>query len=665
MVNIYYNKNTDRQIDSSGGNSFSAPQLCYQDLPTWRIFFKNIDSAAGTITAVDVSDAVVWKAAVDDDFDHASEVMCRTLDANIDSSQSSLGIIDVLLDANTAPFETAIGTADKKSPVYFQLEGFNTAGKRIHNALIKITATNTVDPLGGDPPNPVGNYYTKTEINALLRAGYELQFSVDGETLWHDIQADEDRFWQYRYPDSESGSSGEWSPALEMVVGPQGDTGWSPVLAVITDGTRRVYQVADWVGGEGTKPAVGGYVGVAGIVELIADAVDIRGSAGNNAPATQIQFSINGTTLWHTPFVSGDLFIRYSVDGGATWGNGYRFIGQDGTAAPAVQIEYSPDDSTWHAYTAGDIYIRFSTDNGATWSSGMLFTSSGVSTDIDFTDADISSSGILELDGLRRVAAILDDTGKVIDPDDIVYNDDSIPTTDIDLSSYLPISNTWKVVFVQGKDGTSAPQDNWQIIPITNIITTPTSTSVLSMVSLLNINEGDAIKYVDSRGTFYAIITAVDDSTPSITIAGAPFDTGQEITALYVGNNKVIQLDFFISDTYGDDIGDLLLADMNTYFRWHGRKAYLVGFSAIHTKADGTANPKINVKIAGSLVSTNDTNLGIQLSTADTWVDNSAVEINTSNYDINRGESVEINCSAAGTDGDTENLTVSCIFIQE
>ena len=167
MVNIYYNKNTDRQIDSSGGNSFSAPQLCYQDLPTWRIFFKNVDSAAGTITAVDVSDAVAWKAAVDDDFDHASEVMCRTLDANIDSSQSSLGIIDVLLDANTAPFETAIGTADKKSPVYFQLEGFNTAGKRIHNALIKITATNTVDPLGGDPPNPVGNYYTKTEVDAI------------------------------------------------------------------------------------------------------------------------------------------------------------------------------------------------------------------------------------------------------------------------------------------------------------------------------------------------------------------------------------------------------------------------------------------------------------------------------------------------------------------
>jgi hypothetical protein len=50
-------------------------------LPTWRIFFKNVDSAAGTITAVDVSDAVAWKAAVDDDFDHASEVMCRTLTA--------------------------------------------------------------------------------------------------------------------------------------------------------------------------------------------------------------------------------------------------------------------------------------------------------------------------------------------------------------------------------------------------------------------------------------------------------------------------------------------------------------------------------------------------------------------------------------------------------
>jgi hypothetical protein len=175
---------------------------------------------------------------------------------------------------------------------------------------------------------------------------------------------------------------------------------------------------------------------------------------------------------------------------------------------------------------------------------------------------------------------------------------------------------------------------------------------------------GDAIKYVDGRGTYFAVVSTVTTNT-SIAISGAPLDTESDITALHVGNNKVIQLDFFVSGTYADGTGDLLAADMNTYFKWQGRKAYLVAFSAVHKTADTTTNPKINVKINAAAVSTNDSNNGVQLSTAGTWVDNSAVAVNTSNYDINRGEAVEINCTAAGSAGDASDLTVSCVFVQE
>lgn len=62
--------------------------------------------------------------------------------------------------------------------------------------------------------------------------------------------------------------------------GTDGNDGWTPVLAIATDGARRVQQVVDWTGGEGTKPATGKYVGPTGLVTLIADAVDIRGAAG-------------------------------------------------------------------------------------------------------------------------------------------------------------------------------------------------------------------------------------------------------------------------------------------------------------------------------------------------------------------------------------------------
>ncbi len=60
----------------------------------------------------------------------------------------------------------------------------------------------------------------------------------------------------------------------------KGDRGWVPVLASVTDSTRRVFRVVDWSGGEGAKPATGKYVGATGLVDLIADAVDMRGAEG-------------------------------------------------------------------------------------------------------------------------------------------------------------------------------------------------------------------------------------------------------------------------------------------------------------------------------------------------------------------------------------------------
>lgn len=53
-----------------------------------------------------------------------------------------------------------------------------------------------------------------------------------------------------------------------------GDDGWSPVLAIVADGARRVVQVTDWVGGSGLPPDTG-YIGTTGIVAAIGDAADI------------------------------------------------------------------------------------------------------------------------------------------------------------------------------------------------------------------------------------------------------------------------------------------------------------------------------------------------------------------------------------------------------
>ena len=62
--------------------------------------------------------------------------------------------------------------------------------------------------------------------------------------------------------------------------GPTGNRGWSSILAVVSDGARRVHQIADWVGGQGTKPATGGYLTETGTSTNIGNATDIRGSRG-------------------------------------------------------------------------------------------------------------------------------------------------------------------------------------------------------------------------------------------------------------------------------------------------------------------------------------------------------------------------------------------------
>lgn len=69
---------------------------------------------------------------------------------------------------------------------------------------------------------------------------------------------------------------------LDGTDGTDGSDAWSPVLANVVDGARRVQRIVDWVGGEGTKPATGVYVGPTGLTNVLADATDMRGSAGAN-----------------------------------------------------------------------------------------------------------------------------------------------------------------------------------------------------------------------------------------------------------------------------------------------------------------------------------------------------------------------------------------------
>lgn len=88
--------------------------------------------------------------------------------------------------------------------------------------------------------------------------------------------------------------------------GTNGLNGWSPVLAVATDGERRVLRVTDWAGGTGTKPTTGLYIGVSGLVADIASGVNIRGAAGSAADVEAYLLGLTAYDKHEAAVGSGD-----------------------------------------------------------------------------------------------------------------------------------------------------------------------------------------------------------------------------------------------------------------------------------------------------------------------------------------------------------------------
>ena len=172
-------------MDADGNPDATEIRLGYQEVPTWRIIFGIANAIAGTFTASDVSDAATWAAAVDDDHDHDSTPMCRTLDANIDSTDAGSGVVDVTIDANTSTFLAAVGTRSTLRPTHFDVSGYDAGTRKIWYAKFEITAVNSLDPSGGVPPDPTGNYYTKTESDARypqIAGGTEVTLTDDATT---------------------------------------------------------------------------------------------------------------------------------------------------------------------------------------------------------------------------------------------------------------------------------------------------------------------------------------------------------------------------------------------------------------------------------------------------------------------------------------------------
>ncbi|MBT3318146.1 MAG: hypothetical protein HN948_00735 [Clostridia bacterium] len=155
-----------------------------------------------------------------------------------------------------------------------------------------------------------------------------IQFSVDDGTVWGDAIL-------FKGEKGDTGDTGD--TGATGATGSQGDTGVS-------------------LRNQGEWNSATEYVNSADFIDI----VDHNGSS-YVCKLTGTNFEPPNATYWDLAASKGDT--GNTGDAGAT-----------GAAAPDVESEYSTDDASWHGtYASGDEYIRFSYDGGSTFGTGMLF----------------------------------------------------------------------------------------------------------------------------------------------------------------------------------------------------------------------------------------------------------------------------------------------------
>ena len=179
----------------------------------------------------------------------------------------------------------------------------------------------------------VRNAISKAFIRSEDRAPGEADLVTGLSQIWFDTDGNTQHL---------SIAGGAWSQVANTVE--DGEDGWSPVFSAVSDTARRVLRLTDWIGGSGTKPAIGKYVGPTGLVTDITDAVDIRGAPGTPGQADD---GDDGDDGWSPEFAiesSGSKRVVKVVDwagGGGTKPAINRYVGASGfvtAIADAVDV---------------------------------------------------------------------------------------------------------------------------------------------------------------------------------------------------------------------------------------------------------------------------------------------------------------------------------------
>ena len=239
-----------------------------------------------------------------------------------------------------------------------------------------------------------------------------------------------------------------------------------------------------------------------------------------------------------------------------------------------------------------------------------------------------------------------------IHPSNIV-DGDPVDVTGRDIDDILTWNGTaWVPV--------SPHNSRWRIEEGTYTATPASTSTITTLIDRTGaIFAGTPICYEIAGVRYIGVVTNITIDT--ITIAGPPLSG--DIQALYLGVSEMIgQVDYVIPGAFSAIAEDELIKTFQkSHSVWRGRPAYLVWIGNIVQVLDSTVQPKINVTINGSAVSTDNGGDGIAIGVV---LQSTSVGIDPATYKIENGDVIEVTTTQGGT-GDASDLTAFLTFISE
>lgn len=165
LIEVYYNITEDTLLDASGNElrTVDYPKINYKEQPLLNLQLV-IDNELTPYT--DLTASHVLSVAIDSDFDHSTDLMCKTVASGInqpgdwwmggDSSGGGTaditqGQVSVRLDANNANYQTKIASSEEKKNTKLELQA--TIGGILEQVLrFSFKCKNLIDDLGIVPP---------------------------------------------------------------------------------------------------------------------------------------------------------------------------------------------------------------------------------------------------------------------------------------------------------------------------------------------------------------------------------------------------------------------------------------------------------------------------------------------------------------------------------